>query len=201
MEKRLIIMVKYDFIKTIAVISCEETEAEILSKIDRKKLYLKKEIDKISDSLTHCAYYIQIVKDVKHCVIFNESLQFIKYLAFEYERCSFVFATLEEDGLRCQYFEKEDVMLPAFKWNPHIEVDVWQNTTMDNCCKISHKGVNDFEILIPQTVLENINSTIERNLGKEYDKDQFGKDIKMVGWSGWAFRIKANKYLSPYTSN
>ena len=194
-------MGKYDFIKTIAVISCEEANAEVLCKVPEKKRCLKRDISKIENSLNHSVYYIQTDSNRKICIVFNVSLQFIKNLAFEYERCSFVFATLEEDGLHCQYFEKEDVMLPAFKWNPHIEVDVWQNTTMDNCCKISHKGVNDFEILIPQTVLENINSTIERNLGKEYDKSRFEKDINMVGIAGFAFRLKANKYLSPYTSN
>ena len=196
-------MAKYDFIKTIAVISCEKPDAEILSKIDRKKLYLKHEIDKISDSLTHCAYYIQIVKDVKHCIVFNGSLNFMKYLAFEYERGSFFFTIVEEDGFQCQYFEKEDLNRPSFKWNPHVEVETWHNSMIVDTCgcyKITHAGINDFELSIPQTVLENINATIERNLGKEYDKSRFEKDINMVGWRGRAFRIKANKYLSPYTS-
>lgn len=197
-------MRKYDFIKTIAVISCEEADAEVLCKVPKKKRCLKRDISKIENSLNHSVYYIQTDSNRKICIVFNVSLQFIKNLAFEYERCSFVFATLEEDNLHCQYFEKEDVMLPAFKWNPYIELETWHNSMIVDTCgcyKITHAGINDFEISIPQMVLENINATIERNLGKEYDKNRFGKDVKMVGWSGWAFRIKANKYLSPYTSN
>ena len=197
-------MRKYDFIKTIAVISCEEPDAGIVNKIHRKKRYLKKDISKITDSLNHCAYYIQTAKDTKLCAVFNKSLEFMKYLAFEYERSSFFFATVEEDGFQCQYFEKEDLSQPSFKWNPYIELETWHNSMIVDTCgcyKITHAGINDFEISIPQMVLENINATIERNLGKEYDKNRFGKDIKMVGWSGWAFMIKANKYLSPYTSN
>ena len=197
-------MRKYDFIKTIAVISCEEADAEVLCKVPKKKRCLKRDISKIENSLNHSVYYIQTDSNRKICIVFNMSLQFIKNLAFEYERSSFFFATVEEDGFQCQYFEKEDLSQPSFKWNPYIEVETWRNSmTMDTCSyyTITHAGINDFEILIPEMVLENINATIERNLGKEYDKNRFGKDIKMVGWSGWAFRIKANKYLSPYTSN
>lgn len=204
MEKRLIIMRKYDFIKTIAVISCEEADAEVLCKVPKKKRCLKCDISKIENSLNHSAYYIQTSKDTKYYVVFNISLEFMKYLAFEYERSSFFFATVEEDGFQCQYFEKEDLSQPSFKWNPYIEVETWRNSMIVDTCgcyTITHAGINDFELSIPEMVLENINATIERNLGKEYDKNRFEKDIKMVGWSGWAFRIKANKYLSPYTSN
>ena len=197
-------MRKYDFIKTIAVISCEEADAEVLCKVPKKKRCLKCDISKIENSLNHSVYYIQTDSNRKICIVFNMSLQFIKNLAFEYERSSFFFATVEEDGFQCQYFEKEDVMLPAFKWNPYIELETWHNSMIVDTCgcyKITHAGINDFELSIPQPVLENINATIERNLGKEYDKSRFEKDINMVGWRGRAFRIKANKYLSPYTSN
>ncbi|MBR5784632.1 MAG: hypothetical protein IKY43_05640 [Bacteroidales bacterium] len=64
-----------------------------------------------------------------------------------------------------------------------------------SCYRITHVGINDFELSIPQSILENINAAIEINLGKEYDKNRFGKDINMVGWGDLAFRIKANKHL------
>ena len=71
-------MRKYDFIKTIAVISCEEADAEVLCKVPKKKRYLKRDISKIENSLNHSVYYIQTDSNRKMYIVFNVSLQFNK---------------------------------------------------------------------------------------------------------------------------
>ena len=64
-------MGKYDFIKTIAVISCEEANAEVLCKVPEKKRCLKRDISKIENSLNHSVYYIQTDSNRKMCIVFN----------------------------------------------------------------------------------------------------------------------------------
>lgn len=189
-------MNRYDFVKTIGIISCEECNIDILKKIEKKKRHLKSDISNINKGLANTAYYID--SDDQRYILFNITPEFIKHIAFEYERTSFVFATVTNTGLECQYWEKQDMEQPSFSWNPHIKVAEWCNAfaadMQDHC--ITYKDDRyDIEITIPTSVLSHINATIANNLGQNYNKEQFGKDIYRVGYSGYAFRIKANKLL------
>jgi len=189
-------MNRYDFVKTIGIISCKESNNEILNKIEKKKRHLKSDISNIDKELANTAYYID--GDAKRYIFFNITPDFIKYIAFKYERTSFVFATVTNSGLECQYWEKQDMEQPSFRWNPHIKVAEWCNAfapDMQDYCITYKDDRYDIEITIPTSVLSHINATIANNLGQNYNKEQFGKDIYMVGYSGYAFRIKANKLL------
>lgn len=189
-------MKRYDFVKTIGIISCEECNIDILKKIEKKKRHLKSSINNIDKELANTAYYID--SDGQRYILFNITPDFIKYIAFEYERSSFVFATVTNNGLECQYWEKQDMEQPSFRWNPHIKVAEWCNAfaaDMQDYCITYKDDRYDIEITIPTSVLSHINATIANNLGQNYNKEQFGKDIYRVGYSGYAFRIKANKYL------
>lgn len=189
-------MNRYDFVKTIGIISCEECNIDILKKIEKKKRHLKSDISNINKGLANTAYYID--GDAKRYIFFNITPDFIKYIAFKYERSSFVFATVTNSGLECQYWEKQDMEQPSFKWNPHIKVAEWCNAfaadMQDHC--ITYKDDRyDIEITIPTSVLSHINATIAHNLEHGYNKEQFANDIYRTGYSGYAFRTKANKYL------
>lgn len=189
-------MNRYDFVKTIGIISCEECNIDILKKIEKKKRHLKSDISNINKGLANTAYYID--GDAKRYILFNITPEFIKHIAFEYERSSFVFATVTNNGLECQYWEKQDMEQPSFRWNPHIKVAEWCNAfaaDMQDYCITYKDDRYDIEITIPTSVLSHINATIANNLGQNYNKEQFGKDIYRVGYSGYAFRTKANKYL------
>lgn len=189
-------MNRYDFVKTIGIISCEECNIDILKKIEKKKRHLKSDISNINKGLANTAYYID--GDAKRYILFNITPDFIKHIAFKYERSSFVFATVTNSGLECQYWEKQDMEQPSFKWNPHIKVAEWCNAfaadMQDHC--ITYKDDRyDIEITIPTSVLSHINATIAHNLEHGYNKEQFANDIYRTGYSGYAFRTKANKYL------
>ena len=189
-------MNRYDFVKTIGIISFEECNIDILKKIEKKKRHLKSDISNIDKELANTAYYID--SDGQRYILFNITPEFIKHIAFEYERSSFVFATVTNSGLECQYWEKQDMEQPSFRWNPHIKVAEWCNAfaaDMQDYCITYKDDRYDIEITIPTSVLSHINATIANNLGQNYNKEQFGKDIYRVGYSGYAFRIKANKYL------
>lgn len=189
-------MNRYDFVKTIGIISCKESNDEILNKIEKKKRHLKSDIRNIDKELANTAYYID--SDGQRYILFNITPEFIKHIAFEYERSSFVFATVTNTGLECQYWEKQDMEQPSFRWNPHIKVAEWCNAfaadMQDHC--ITYKDDRyDIEITIPTSVLSHINATIAHNIGHGYNKEQFANDIYRTGYSGYAFRTKANKYL------
>ena len=189
-------MNRYDFVKTIGIISCEECNIDILKKIEKKKRHLKSSINNIDKELANTAYYID--SDDQRYTFFNITPDFIKYIAFKYERSSFVFATVTNSGLECQYWEKQDMEQPSFRWNPHIKVAEWCNAfaadMQDHC--ITYKDDRyDIEITIPTSVLSHINATIAHNLEHGYNKEQFANDIYRTGYSGYAFRTKANKYL------
>lgn len=189
-------MNRFDFVKTIGIISCEECNIDILKKIEKKKRHLKSDISNINKGLANTAYYID--SDGQRYILFNITPEFIKHIAFEYERSSFVFATVTNTGLECQYWEKQDMEQPSFKWNPHIKVAEWCNAfaaDMQDYCITYKDDRYDIEITIPTSVLSHINATIANNLGQNYNKEQFGKNIYRVGYSGYAFRIKANKLL------
>lgn len=189
-------MNRYDFVKTIGIISCEECNIDILKKIEKKKRHLKSSINNIDKELANTAYYID--SDDQRYILFNITPDFIKYIAFKYERTSFVFATVTNTGLECQYWEKQDMEQPSFRWNPHIKVAEWCNAfaaDMQDYCITYKDDRYDIEITIPTSVLSHINATIANNLGQNYNKEQFGKDIYRTGYSGYAFRTKANKYL------
>lgn len=189
-------MNRYDFVKTIGIISCEECNIDILKKIEKKKRHLKSSINNIDKELANTAYYID--SDGQRYIFFNITPDFIKYIAFKYERSSFVFATVTNSGLECQYWEKQDMEQPSFRWNPYIKVAEWCNAfaadMQDHC--ITYKDDRyDIEITIPTSVLSHINATIAHNLEHGYNKEQFANDIYRTGYSGYAFRTKANKYL------
>ena len=189
-------MNRYDFVKTIGIISCEECNIDILKKIEKKKRHLKSDISNINKGLANTAYYID--GDAKRYILFNITPEFIKHIAFEYERSSFVFATVTNNGLECQYWEKQDMEQPSFRWNPYIKVAEWCNAfaadMQDHC--ITYKDDRyDIEITVPTSVLSHINATIAHNLEHGYNKEQFANDIYRTGYSGYAFRTKANKYL------
>lgn len=189
-------MNRYDFVKTIGIISCEECNIDILKKIEKKKRHLKSDISNINKGLANTAYYID--GDAKRYIFFNITPDFIKYIAFKYERSSFVFATVTNSGLECQYWEKQDMEQPSFKWNPHIKVAEWCNAfaaDMQDYCITYKDDRYDIEITIPTSVLSHINATIAHNLEHGYNKEQFANDIYRTGYSGYAFRTKANKYL------
>ena len=189
-------MNRYDFVKTIGIISCEECNIDILKKIEKKKRHLKSDISNIDKELANTAYYTD--GDAKRYIFFNITPNFIKYIAFEYERSSFVFATVTNSGLECQYWEKQDMEQPSFRWNPHIKVAEWCNAfaaDMQDYCITYKDDRYDVEITIPTSVLSHINATIANNLGQNYNKEQFANDIYRTGYSGYAFRTKANKYL------
>lgn len=189
-------MNRYDFVKTIGIISCEECNIDILNKIEKKKRHLKSDIRNIDKELANTAYYID--GDAKRYIFFNITPDFIKYIAFKYERSSFVFVTITNNGLECQYWEKQDMEQPSFRWNPYIKVAEWCNAfaadIQDYC--ITYKDDRyDIEITVPTSVLSHINATIAHNLEHGYNKEQFANDIYRTGYSGYAFRTKANKYL------
>ena len=189
-------MNRYDFVKTIGIISCEECNIDILKKIEKKKRHLKSDISNIDKELANTASYID--GDATRYILFNITPEFIKHIAFEYERSSFVFATVTNNGLECQYWEKQDMEQPSFRWNPHIKVAEWCNAfaaDMQDYCITYKDDRYDIEITIPTSVLSHINATIANNLGQNYNKEQFVKEIYRVGYSGYAFRTKANKYL------
>ncbi|MBR5831481.1 MAG: hypothetical protein IKY79_02560 [Bacteroidales bacterium] len=189
-------MNRYDFVKTIGIISCEECNIDILKKIEKKKRHLKSDISNIDKVLANTAYYID--GDAKRYIFFNITPDFIKYIAFKYERTSFVFATVTNSGLECQYWEKQDMEQPSFRWNPHIKVAEWCNAfaaDMQDYCITYKDDRYDIEITIPTSVLSHINATIAHNLEHGYNKEQFANDIYRTGYSGYAFRTKANKYL------
>ena len=189
-------MNRYDFVKTIGIISCEECNIDILKKIEKKKRHLKSSINNIDKELANTAYYID--GDAKRYIFFNITPDFIKYIAFKYERTSFVFATVTNSGLECQYWEKQDMEQPSFRWNPHIKVAEWCNAfaaDMQDYCITYKDDRYDIEITIPTSVLSHINATIAHNLEHGYNKEQFANDIYRTGYSGYAFRTKANKYL------
>ena len=189
-------MNRYDFVKTIGIISCKESNDEILNKIEKKKRHLKSDISNIDKKLANTAYYID--GDAKRYILFNITPEFIKHIAFEYERSSFVFATVTNRGLECQYWEKQDMEQPSFRWNPHIKVAEWCNAfaaDMQDYCITYKDDRYDIEITIPTSVLSHINATIAHNLEHGYNKEQFANDIYRTGYSGYAFRTKANKYL------
>jgi hypothetical protein len=189
-------MNRYDFVKTIGIISCEECNIDILKKIEKKKRHLKSDISNIDKGLANTAYYID--GDAKRYILFNITPDFIKHIAFEYERSSFVFATVTKTGLECQYWEKQDMEQPSFRWNPHIKVAEWCNAfaaDMQDYCITYKDDRYDIEITIPTSVLSHINATIAHNLEHGYNKEQFANDIYRTGYSGYAFRTKANKYL------
>lgn len=189
-------MNRYDFVKTIGIISCEECNIDILKKIEKKKRHLKSDISNIDKVLANTAYYID--SDGQRYILFNITPDFIKYIAFKYERTSFVFATVTNSGLECQYWEKQDMEQPSFRWNPHIKVAEWCNAfaaDMQDYCITYKDDRYDIEITIPTSVLSHINATIAHNLEHGYNKEQFANDIYRTGYSGYAFRTKANKYL------
>ena len=189
-------MNRYDFVKTIGIISYKESNDEILNKIEKKKHHLKSDISNIDKELANTAYYID--GDAKRYIFFNITPDFIKYIAFKYERTSFVFATVTNSGLECQYWEKQDMEQPSFRWNPHIKVAEWCNAfalDMQDYCITYKDDRYDIEITIPTSVLSHINATIAHNLEHGYNKEQFANDIYRTGYSGYAFRTKANKYL------
>lgn len=189
-------MNRYDFVKTIGIISCEECNIDILKKIEKKKRHLKSDISNIDKELANTAYYID--SDGQRYILFNITPEFIKHIAFEYERSSFVFATVTNTGLECQYWEKQDMEQPSFRWNPHIKVAEWCNAfaaDMQDYCITYKDDRSDIEITIPTSVLSHINATIAHNLEHGYNKEQFANDIYWTGYSGYAFRTKANKYL------
>lgn len=189
-------MNRYDFVKTIGIISCEECNIDILKKIEKKKRHLKSSINNIDKELANTAYYID--SDGQRYILFNITPEFIKHIAFEYERSSFVFATVTNTGLECQYWEKQDMEQPSFRWNPHIKVAEWCNAfaaDMQDYCITYKDDRYDIEITIPTSVLSHINATIAHNLEHGYNKEQFANDIYRTGYSGYAFRTKANKYL------
>ena len=189
-------MNRYDFVKTIGIISCEECNIDILKKIEKKKRHLKSDISNIDKELANTAYYID--GDAKRYIFFNITPEFIKYIAFKYERTSFVSVTIINNGLECQYWEKQDMEQPSFRWNPHIKVAEWCNAfaaDMQDYCITYKDDRYDIEITIPTSVLSHINATIAHNLEHGYNKEQFANDIYRTGYSGYAFRTKANKYL------
>lgn len=189
-------MNRYDFVKTIGIISCEECNIDILKKIEKKKRHLKSSINNIDKELANTAYYID--GDAKRYIFFNITPDFIKYIAFKYERSSFVSVTITNNGLECQYWEKQDMEQPSFRWNPHIKVAEWCNAfapDMQDYCITYKDDRYDIEITIPTSVLSHINATIAHNLEHGYNKEQFANDIYRTGYSGYAFRTKANKYL------
>lgn len=189
-------MNRYDFVKTIGIISCEECNIDILKKIEKKKRHLKSDISNIDKELANTAYYID--SDGQRYILFNITPEFIKHIAFEYERSSFVFATVTNNGLECQYWEKQDMEQPSFRWNPHIKVTEWCNAfaaDMQDYCITYKDDRYDIEITVPTSVLSHINATIAHNIGHGYNKEQFANDIYRTGYSGYAFRIKANKLL------
>lgn len=189
-------MNRYDFVRTIGIISYKESNDEILNKIEKKKHHLKSDISNIDKELANTAYYID--GDAKRYIFFNITPDFIKYIAFKYERTSFVFATVTNSGLECQYWEKQDMEQPSFRWNPHIKVAEWCNAfaaDMQDYCITYKDDRYDIEITIPTSVLSHINATIAHNLEHGYNKEQFANDIYRTGYSGYAFRTKANKYL------
>ncbi len=189
-------MNRYDFVKTIGIISCEECNIDILKKIEKKKRHLKSDISNIDKELANTAYYID--SDGQRYILFNITPDFIKYIAFKYERTSFVFATVTNSGLECQYWEKQDMEQPSFRWNPYIKVAEWCNAfaaDMQDYCITYKDDRYDIEITVPTSVLSHINATIAHNLEHGYNKEQFANDIYRTGYSGYAFRTKANKYL------
>lgn len=189
-------MNRYDFVKTIGIISCEECNIDILNKIEKKKRHLKSDISNIDKELANTAYYID--GDAKRYIFFNITPDFIKYIAFKYERTSFVFVTITNNGLECQYWEKQDMEQPSFRWNPYIKVAEWCNAfaaDMQDYCITYKDDRYDIEITVPTSVLSHINATIAHNLEHGYNKEQFANDIYRTGYSGYAFRTKANKYL------
>lgn len=189
-------MNRYDFVKTIGIISCEECNIDILKKIEKKKRHLKSSINNIDKELANTAYYID--SDGQRYILFNITPDFIKYIAFKYERTSFVSVTITNNGLECQYWEKQDMEQPSFRWNPHIKVAEWCNAfapDMQDYCITYKDDRYDIEITIPTSVLSHINATIAHNLEHGYNKEQFANDIYRTGYSGYAFRTKANKYL------
>jgi hypothetical protein len=189
-------MNRYDFVKTIGIINCKESNDEILNKIEKKKRHLKSDISNIDKELANTAYYID--GDAKRYIFFNITPDFIKYIAFKYERSSFVFATVTNSGLECQYWEKQDMEQPSFRWNPYIKVAEWCNAfaaDMQDYCITYKDDRYDIEITVPTSVLSHINATIAHNLEHGYNKEQFANDIYRTGYSGYAFRTKANKYL------
>ena len=121
-------MKRYDFVKTIGIISCKESNDEILNKIEKKKRHLKSDISNIDKELANTAYYID--GDAKRYIFFNITPDFIKYIAFKYERTSFVSVSITNNGL-----EKNKI------WNnPRLGgtlISKWQNgaTLLKRICK------------------------------------------------------------------
>lgn len=184
----------YKGIRTFAIISPENPNALQLSKKDNKSM--RRDFAKHLKDGNYIFVKQEGIFDNRETsyFVFNINLETAKRFAFLYGQYSFIFATLGEDEVISEYWEKENPNLPISKRNDYVKKDETSGyidaSNFTNYYSIIGKK---FKYRFPFKTLESLNKCVFNTMS-ELNEEEVEKVLEnareFIGQSGWLYRGK-----------